>query len=279
MPLTGKVWRAADMWSIGIIIYLLVHGRPPFMGKSFESICAAIKAGKYKFNKRYGLSEDLKDIVRKLLKKDPNKRLTVEQALKHPWVCGGASDDPLPPEVTEGLIQFRDQVRLKKAVAHLLSQRLTTDDREQLVKVFKKFDENGDGELSAEEVAKMLKHIGHSEDDAKEIMEELDENDDGVIDQDEFVKMAVMGKLGAEQRDNKGQVIANASVDMAWKLLDKDQDGFITVQELEEKLNIDSEGAKELIKEVDANSDGKISFDEFLTAMTASTNKKGGAKK
>eukprot|EP01006_Ploeotia_vitrea_P034097 TRINITY_DN65703_c4_g10_i1.p2 TRINITY_DN65703_c4_g10~~TRINITY_DN65703_c4_g10_i1.p2 ORF type:complete len:316 (-),score=189.59 TRINITY_DN65703_c4_g10_i1:166-1113(-) len=255
---TGATWKASDMWSIGVMIYLLTHGYPPFNGKHQQKIMQRIRIGKFRFARDIKLSDGLKDIITKLLVKDPTKRLTAREALEHPWVKGdAASDEALPIEVLKNLAEFRAQCRLKKAVANLMRQTMSDADKQALDGLFNKFDKNGDGRLSADEIAEMLAYIGKPPNEAAELMKEMDEDHDGVVSRREFANMAVMTQLGKSERD----------IRKAWKMFDQDADGFVTVEEVEQLLGVGSAGAKQLIAEVDQNSDGKISFEEWLQAM------------
>lgn len=88
--LDGKYDRSCDLWSIGVIAYLMLSGRPPFNGPSDEVIMKKIRRGKYCMEKsvlwdhevsRYG-----KDFIRRLLEMDPRKRWTADMALEHAWL-------------------------------------------------------------------------------------------------------------------------------------------------------------------------------------------------
>jgi calcium-dependent protein kinase len=134
---TGRVWRAADMWSVGVIVFLLVCGYPPFNGDSQEKIFKKIKRGKFRFPKSdaegqggVNLSESVKSLITDLLQMAPSDRLTAEAALRHPWVSGDAAPDaPLPSAVVDALGAFRSKMRLKKAVARVLAHHMTEDDK------------------------------------------------------------------------------------------------------------------------------------------------------
>lgn len=79
----------ADMWSIGVILYVLLCGYPPFRAKTQNDQFKRVVAGKYDFPEHKvwgGISDDAKDLIRKLIVLDPSKRLTAEQALQHPWM-------------------------------------------------------------------------------------------------------------------------------------------------------------------------------------------------
>ncbi|KAL1499336.1 hypothetical protein AB1Y20_011543 [Prymnesium parvum] len=87
--LTHEIYsEQVDMWSIGVIVYILLCGFPPFYGDNDAQMFKKIKAGSYKFLAPYWdpISAEAKDFVSKLLVVDPKKRMTSVEALKHPWV-------------------------------------------------------------------------------------------------------------------------------------------------------------------------------------------------
>lgn len=145
-----------------MIIFLLVCGYPPFNGDSQERIFKKIKRGKFRFPKSsesggVSLSESVKSLITGLLQMQPKDRLSAEDALKHPWICGDAAPDaPLPSAVVDALGAFRSKMRLKKAVARVLAHHMTEDDKENLAAVFKRFDADGNGNLGPEEIAEMV---------------------------------------------------------------------------------------------------------------------------
>jgi len=257
---TGRVWKAADMWSIGVIVFLLVHGYPPFNGEQQEQIFHKIRIGKYRFSKDIPLSNSVKDFITKLLIMAPEKRMTAQQALAHPWISENnrVPDTPIPPAVVKSLTEFRSQCRLKKAVGKVLASRMTAEDEKELERVFKQFDVNGDGQLSADEITQMMKFIGRNPAEAKELMNEIDENGDGVISKEEFKTMHAIGKLSTSQDDIK----------KGFDLFDQDGDGFVTHEEIEKICRgLSPETAKQLIADVDKNGDGRVSFAEWIAAM------------
>ena len=82
-----KYNEKCDLWSCGVIMYILLSGRPPFDGNDDDEILQNVKIGEYDL-KSYPfptLSEESKDLIKKLLTYDPNKRISASEALEHPW--------------------------------------------------------------------------------------------------------------------------------------------------------------------------------------------------
>merc|ERR1719410_2861154 len=93
---TGKVLKSSDLWSIGVISYVLMTGRPPFNGHSNTEIFSSIIKKPLKFPPGVKLSKAFVAFVKKMLKKSPRQRMTLEDAKKDQWVGGkGASDKAL----------------------------------------------------------------------------------------------------------------------------------------------------------------------------------------
>ncbi len=78
----------SDMWSLGVIIYILLGGYPPFIEQNQRELFRKIRRGQYEFHEEYwgSVSADAKDLISKLLTVDPAKRLSAEEALKHKWM-------------------------------------------------------------------------------------------------------------------------------------------------------------------------------------------------
>lgn len=80
---------------MGVIIYIMVTGSPPFNGNDDRAIMKAVSKGEYSWPRNLKVSDSLKDLVSKLLTMQPDKRMTAIQALDHPWLKS-ASDTESP---------------------------------------------------------------------------------------------------------------------------------------------------------------------------------------
>ncbi|KAL6465553.1 hypothetical protein MHYP_G00256860 [Metynnis hypsauchen] len=78
----------ADMWSVGVITYILLSGASPFLGENKQETLANVSAVDYEFDDEYfsNTSALAKDFIARLLIKDPKKRMTIQDSLQHPWI-------------------------------------------------------------------------------------------------------------------------------------------------------------------------------------------------
>jgi len=108
--------REVDLWSIGVIMYILLCGFPPFFndGTNVAMLFDQIMSGKFDFPDPYwtDISDDAKDLINKLLTVEPKDRPTAEEALKHPWIKGGGSSKKL--DVQAKLKEFNSRRKKKK---------------------------------------------------------------------------------------------------------------------------------------------------------------------
>jgi calcium/calmodulin-dependent protein kinase I len=92
--LEGKAYDTqADMWSLGVIVYILLGGYPPFIEQNQRELFRKIRKGQYEFHEEYWgqVSDDAKGLIRSLLTVDPDKRYNGDKALKNVWISADAS--------------------------------------------------------------------------------------------------------------------------------------------------------------------------------------------
>ncbi|XP_057518916.1 calcium-dependent protein kinase 1-like [Amaranthus tricolor] len=257
----------ADVWSAGVILYILLSGVPPFWGENEQGIFDSILRGNLDFNSDpwFSISSSAKDLVTKMLRQDPKERLSALDALNHPWMRedGEASDKPIDIAVLTRMKQFRAMNKLKKVALRVIAENLSEEKIIGLKEMFKSMDTDNSGTITYEELKTGLPKLGTrlSEKEVKQLMEAADVDGNGTIDYMEFIT-ATMHMNRMEEEDH---------IYKAFEYFDVDKSGYITMEELAQalkKYNMgDAKTIREIIAEVDTDNDGKINYDEFVAMM------------
>jgi len=163
VSLDGHVLKAADLWSVGVMLFLMVRGFPPFDAPDEMGLIQAILAARVDFGVFGACSDQFKDLVSRLLVRDPHRRLTAEQALRHPWITMGGSD-LVAVGVRSSLQNFFTRSKLKRLVAKCMRNQLAPGDERYLKGIFAHFDSDKDGVLTLPEVSRLMSYLGFGED-------------------------------------------------------------------------------------------------------------------
>ncbi len=262
--LEGDYDEKCDIWSAGVILYILLCGDPPFNGANDQIIYTKIKAMKYTFSDKFkNVSDEAKDLIRHMLV--PQKeRYNAKQVLEHNWF-DIVKDKPLKELDFDPsfLKEYRSYTHLKKLVLLYIASRINDKEINQLKKAFKAFDKNNDGEIDYEEFRKGLSQLKSDKISEKEISEYFSS-----IDTDKNKKISYTEFLAATI--NKKSFLQRERLMEAFSMLDKEKKGKITKDELKQVLNLESsddEYIVELMKAVDTNKDGYIDQNEFFKLM------------
>ncbi|KAK4258435.1 hypothetical protein QN277_004887 [Acacia crassicarpa] len=258
--------READVWTAGVILYILLSGVPPFWAETQQGIFDAVLKGHIDFESDPWplISDSAKDLIRKMLCSQPSERLTAHEVLCHPWICenGVAPDRALDPAVLSRLKQFSAMNKLKKMALRVIAESLSEEEIAGLKEMFKAMDTDNSGAITFDELKAGLRRYGSTLKDTeiRDLMEAADVDNSGTIDYGEFVAATVhLNKLEREEH-----LIA------AFQYFDKDGSGYITVDELQQACiehNMTDVFLEDIIKEVDQDNDGSIDYGEFVAMM------------
>lgn len=258
--------KSCDLWSIGVITYILLCGYPPFYGDTDPEIFASVRAGRYDFDSPEWtyVSNEAKDFISNLLLLKPSQRLTAEEALRHPWLSGAAptTDIPLNSNIFTSLKRFTGHNKLKKAALGVIADQMTEGEIAELKKQFMAIDADGNGVITVAELASALRDMGLGmiEEEVNDLLNGIDIDGDGLVDYPEFLAATMKRNLA-----NKEEYLMNA-----FNYFDTKGQGIITKADLVQFMGSEDQ-AQEVINEVDTNGDGHISFEEFVAMM----NRKG----
>ncbi|KAJ0594685.1 putative protein kinase CAMK-CDPK family [Helianthus annuus] len=256
-----------DIWSIGVMLYILLSGVPPFWAESEHGIFNAILRGYVDFTSDPWptISSQAKDLVRKMLNSDPKLRITAQQVLSHPWIKedGEAPDTPLDNAVMGRLKQFRAMNKFKKVALRVIAGCLSEEEIMGLKEMFKGIDTDNSGTITVEELKEGLSKQGTklTEKEVKQLMEAADADGNGTIDYEEFITATMhMNRMDREEH-----------LYTAFQYFDKDNSGYITIEEMEQAIREygmnDGRDIKEIVSEIDTDHDGRINYDEFVAMM------------
>ncbi|NP_001280761.1 calcium-dependent protein kinase 2-like [Malus domestica] len=259
--------KEIDIWSAGVILYILLSGVPPFWAETERGIFDAILEGVIDFDSQPwpSISDSAKDLVRKMLTQDPRKRITSAEVLEHPWlrVGGVASDKPLDSAVLSRMKQSRAMNKLKQLALKVIAENLSEEEIKGLKTMFTNMDTDKSGTITYEELKTGLARIGSrlSEAEVRQLMDAADVDGNGSIDYIEFIS-ATMHRQRLERDEHLYK---------AFQYFDKDSSGYITRDELEAAMKEhgmgDDNTIREIISEVDADNDGRINYSEFCAMM------------
>ncbi|KAK7345194.1 hypothetical protein VNO77_15765 [Canavalia gladiata] len=267
--------QECDVWSAGVIIYILLSGVPPFWDETEQGIFEQVLKGELDFVSEPwpSISESAKDLVRRMLVRDPKKRMTAHEVLCHPWVQvdGVAPDKPLDSAVLSRLKQFSAMNKLKKIAIRVIADNLSEEEIGGLKEMFKMIDTDNSGQITLEELKNGLERVGAvlKDSEINWLMQAADFDNSGTIDYGEFI--AAMLHLNKVQKEDH--------LFAAFSYFDKDGSGYITHDELQqacEQFGLKDYHLDDIIREIDQDNDGRIDYSEFA-AMMQDTNfgKKG----
>jgi len=275
--LTGNYTEKCDVWSCGVILYILLSGTPPFPGADDREILRRVKVGKYAFNDNVwkNISEDAKKFIQRMMEFDQNKRLSAQDALNDGWFKKVLEREeinrPLAVENLNNLKNFGFESKLQEATwVFLVSYFATKEEKDKLLETFKALDLDHDGQLTRDELKQgYVKIMGMSdelaEEEADRLMRTLDTNNSGSIDYSEFVNATI----------SRGNLLKRERLEAAFKMFDKNGDGKISAEEMRflfsegKTQGIPEKVWEEWIRQVDKNSDGGITLDEFKDMMVS----------
>mgnify|MGYP000865024384 CR=1 FL=1 len=277
--LTENYNQMCDLWSCGVILYILLSGKAPFAGKTDSIILEKIKIGKYNMNIKAfeNVSSEFKDLLSNLLQRTPSKRLTAQKALEHSWfkkfdIKSNIIENDIEriKKSLENIKKYNPELKLQQVViAYLVHNIPQLQIIKDAYKIFLTYDENMDGKITKKEMIKvfknMLKMTNKVDEEVDIIFKKLDNDNNGYIEYEEFVRASI----------DKDIFIREEIMMFAFKFFDKDNSGEITIDELktvfctghEKNREISEKVLDGIVDKIDTDGNKVISYQEFQDMM------------
>ena len=274
----GKYDEECDLWSVGVIMYILLTGTPPFNGEDDDSILNAVSKGKYDTNiEPYkALTPEAKDLITKLLKYNPDERITAKDALTHPWFqtkefknisrVKTISEEEAKSMLNNLELYKSDNIIKCAVLAYLVHQNTNIKECVNASYLFLDIDLNKDGKLEKNELINAyMKYFGLPQDQAIQkanaIFLNIDTDNNGYIENEEFMRACINPNIFMSQN----YLLA------AFNYFDEDNNKNISVAEVEKKFYQSAKNKNEntkmqlrkMFEQIDTNNDGQISLEEF----------------
>ncbi len=263
--LKGVYTEKCDIWSAGVILYILLSGTPPFNGPNDTSIYNKISQMAFTFPDKHwnNISNEAKDLINHMIAPE-NERYNAKQVLEHPWFKNIQHLNLINLNFDPTILKdFVESTWIKKIALLFIASRLEENEINDLRTIFEAFNTEKDGKISYAELKNgllKLKSNNINEKDIHQLFENIDLNKNGRIDYTEFLAASMQ----------KRNYLKKESLYEAFCLFDEKNTGFITKEELMQVLNLDKSQEKEaegLIKEADKEGNGKIDYKHFLELM------------
>ena len=269
-----------DTWSVGVILYMFLVGKPPFNGLNNDEIMNSIKTKEYDENneKLIQASPEVRDLIKGLLNKNTDERFSAKQALNHQWFNKFNGRKLFENFKNEDIQHFIDNLfnytfhsKIQQLVIAFLVHNLpTSDSSRNILKLYRYFNTSGDCKLTKNELINGLSKYR----DEVEVRRKvgtlfllLDADNNGFIEFEEFLRACI----------DKKEILTEEYLKYAFKFLDKNDNGSLTVQQICSAFLISGNKMFEIalskdINDVDEDGDGNINFPEFKKLMTNAIN-------
>ena len=266
---SGSYSEKSDIWSCGVILFILISGKPPFQSETNEDLIKSILSCKCSFDgaEWESISFETIKLIKKMLEIKPSKRLSSQEALNQLLSTQQVPVTTLIKTSSISLHNLRN-FHIEKKLQHIIlsfiaNQLLNRQESITLYKKFKELDTDCDGKLSCDELFEVYSQTMHENealDEIRKIMQSVDSNSSGSIDYSEFLTACA---------DRKA-LVQTQNLKVAFEAFDLDGNGKINRQEVKEmlgKVDVDDEVIDKIMDQVDVNKDGDIDFEEFVNIM------------
>ena len=273
--LKGKYNETRDIWSVGVIMYILLTGIYPFDGKDILKIKAEIELCNVNYNNENlkKCSNECIDLLKELLNKDKN-RISAQNAIKHIWFKNLNIKERLTflpfekiKKVLEQIMKFKPKKTLQKLCLAYLVRNFNDESVNDASNLYLQIDYNNDGSIDENEFVMHLKEIiektGEKIDESylKKVFENIDIDKSGTVEYSEFVAAGVKKEL----------ILKEQNLRESFDFFDKNKNGLINLEDLRVVFmkfkGFSQDEFNSIVSDVDADENNEIDFEEYKNVM------------
>jgi calcium-dependent protein kinase len=268
----GNYDEKCDIWACGVILYTLLAGYPPFNGQTDKDIYNMISKMSFDFEQPVwkGVSKYAKELIKKML--SPAKsRYTAEEVLNSKWlsVKTKKNDEKINYYLDYKHIEkYKSYNKFKQVILTFIASRLSSEESDKIRNIFCSIDESQKGFITYEDFSNYLinecniDEFSDKQNEIKKAFKSVDIDQNNAIDYTEF--------LAANIDDNI--YLKEEKLKEAFRKFDLEDVGYIKKEDIIRVLKLDNledkdKIANKIIEENDFDKDGKINFNDFMTAM------------
>jgi len=269
--LQGAYSKKCDVWSCGVLLYIMLGGSPPFGGDDDAQILKVVAEARVDFpgGQWDPISKTAKEFIGMMLVKDPQQRSSAEPLIKHLFIrCGDVAGRQPLPSMVKKLQGFNTARQLKKVCLTVIAKQLSKSDVEDLRLYFKGLDKNSDGTISKQELVDGLSEVsrtipGMNTKELGLLMDSIDSDGSGSIDYTEFLAAALDRKT-YQKRDVMWAAFRTLDVDGSGKI---EKSELKTLLESTGQTDVSDKKIADMMNEADKDKDGKLDFEEFMAMI------------
>lgn len=261
-----------DIWSCGVIMFILLSGKMPFQGQTEDEILKNVSKGKFDLKQKEFLKVSLeaKDLIGKLLTYDPKHRPNARAALRHPWFKVNSekqilNEIPNVKQALHNLLKFGAERKFQQAVITFITHNLIkSEEVNNLRKIFECIDRDSDARINKADIKHAFFEVFGRKLEASEIellFKNIDHDNSGFIEYEEFIRATISKEI----------VLNEDNLKMGFSLFDIDKSGFISAEEINKTIgggkSIPDNLMVELLAEIGKDFGQEICFEEYKIIM------------
>jgi calcium-dependent protein kinase len=260
-----------DEWSCGVLMYILLSGYAPFEGKTEVEIFKKAKRGLFNFYHEgfKNVSENAKDLIKQLLIVETDKRITAENALKHPFFTENFNPSLInlnekEIDILKQLPQIKEYGKFQQAVISYLTMNFLNKDDEKILRdIFRYIDKSNDNYITKEDLKQCFdeQKIEYNDEVIDKIFKILDSDNNDYIEYQEFIRALV----------NKEELFSENNLKAAFEFFDEDNSGNVNWNDINtilfQKRGVKEDVIKEYLEEIDMKIEDSMNFEQFKNIM------------